>query len=104
MLLKCVPHVQHDCFSSFKQSDHCFLVSSLPLPPSLRKLSIERLQKHSTKSMSLGSPNNGSNCEGKMLGYKKNKLCLISVLYIKNINEECFLGYKAHARDVLSMF
>ena len=44
--------------------------------------------------MSLGSPNKGSTCEGKILAYKKNKLCL---LYIKNINEE----YKAHARDVL---
>ena len=29
--LKCVAHVQHDCFSSFNQSDHCFLGSSLPL-------------------------------------------------------------------------
>ena len=27
--LKCVPHVQHDYFSSFNQSDHCFLASSL---------------------------------------------------------------------------
>ena len=53
---------------------------------------IERLQKHSTKSMSLGSPNKGSNCEGKILANKKNKLCLISILYIKNINKECFLG------------
>ena len=53
---------------------------------------IERPQKHSTKSMSLGSPNKGSNCEGKISAYKKNRLCLISILYIKNINEECFLG------------
>ena len=30
--LTCVPHVQHDYFSSFNQSDHCFLGSSLPLP------------------------------------------------------------------------
>ena len=28
--LECVPHVQHDYFSSFNQSDHCFLASSLP--------------------------------------------------------------------------
>ena len=54
--------------------------------------------------MSLESLSKGSNCEGKILAYKKNKLCLISILYIKNINEECFIGYKAHARDVLSMF
>ena len=40
------------------------------------------LQKHSSKSMSLGSPNKGSNCEGIILAYKKNKLCLISILYI----------------------
>ena len=39
-MIKCVPHVQHDCFSSFNQSDHFFLVSSLPLPSSLRKLPI----------------------------------------------------------------
>ena len=50
-----------------------------------------RPQKHSTKGMSLGSPNKGSNCEGNTLAYKKNKLCLISILYTKNINEECFL-------------
>ena len=35
MLPKCVPHVQHDYFSSFNQSDHCFLAPSLPLPLSL---------------------------------------------------------------------
>ena len=32
----------------------------------------ERLQKYSTQSVSLGSPNKGSNCEGKILAYKKN--------------------------------
>ena len=35
VLLKCVPHVQHDYFSSFNQSDHCFLVLSFPLASSL---------------------------------------------------------------------
>ena len=54
--------------------------------------------------MSLGSPIKGSNDEGKILAYKKNKLCLISILCIKNINEECFIRYKAHACDVLSTF
>ena len=39
-ILKCVPHVQHDYSSSFNQSDHCFLASSLPLPSSLLKLPI----------------------------------------------------------------
>ena len=53
---------------------------------------IEQLQKHSTKSVSLGSPYKGSNCEGKILACKKSKLCLIIILYIKNINEECFMG------------
>ena len=38
ILLKCVPHVQHDYFSSFNQSDHCFIVPSLSLPLSLLKL------------------------------------------------------------------
>ena len=63
-----------------------------------------QLQKHFSKSMSLWSPNKGSNRGAKILAYKKNKLYLISILYIKNINEEYFFGSKAHARDVLSMF
>ena len=54
--------------------------------------------------MSLEGPNKVSTFEGKILAYKKNKLCLNSILYINNINEDCFIGYKAHARDVLSMF
>ena len=37
ILLKCVPHVQHDYFSSFNQS-HRFLALSLPLPSSLLEL------------------------------------------------------------------
>ena len=41
---------------------------------------------------------------GELLAYKKNKLCLISNLYIKNTTEECFIRYKAHARDALSVF
>ena len=32
--------------------------------------------------MSLESQNKGSNCEGMILAYKKNKLCLIGILYI----------------------
>ena len=35
--------MQHDQFSSFNQSDHCFLSSSLPLPSSLLKLPVIRL-------------------------------------------------------------
>ena len=31
---KSVPHVQHDCFSSFNQSNHWFVALSLPLPSS----------------------------------------------------------------------
>ena len=38
IVLKCVPHVQHDYFFSFNQSDHCFLASSLLLPSSVLKL------------------------------------------------------------------
>ena len=37
IVLKCLPHVQHDYFSSFNQSDHCFLASSLLLTSSLLK-------------------------------------------------------------------
>ena len=36
--VKCVPHAQHDYFSSFNQSDHCFVASSLPSPSPLLKL------------------------------------------------------------------
>ena len=50
-----------------------------------------QLQNHFAKSMCLGSPNKGLNCEGKILAYKKNKLCRFSILYIKNINKECFI-------------
>ena len=45
MLLKCVPHVQHDYFSSFNQSDHCFLVLSLSLPSSLLKFPFKKLRR-----------------------------------------------------------
>ena len=34
----CLPHVQHDYFSSFVQSDHCFLALFVLLPSSLLKL------------------------------------------------------------------
>ena len=37
---KSVPHVQHDCFSSFNQSNHWFVVLSLTLPSSNLKLPI----------------------------------------------------------------
>ena len=68
-------------------------VLKLPIRPNKTLLGVLfRLQNHSTKSVSLGSVNKGSDCEGKILAYKKNKLCLISILYIKNTNEECFLG------------
>ena len=42
IILKYVPHVQHDFYYSFNQSDQCFLASSLPLPSSLLKLLILR--------------------------------------------------------------
>ena len=45
----------------------------------------ERLQKHSSKSVSLGSPNKDSKCEGNILAYKKNKPDLITIPYIKNL-------------------
>ena len=38
--VKELPHVQQDYFSSFNQSDHCFLALSMPLPSSLLKLPI----------------------------------------------------------------
>ena len=41
IVLKCVPHAQHDYFSSFSQSDHFFLELLLLLPSSLLKLPIE---------------------------------------------------------------
>ena len=42
----------------------------------------ERLQKHSTKIVSLGSPNKGSSCEGKILTYKKKQVDVISSMLI----------------------
>ena len=38
IVLKCVPHMQHNYFSSFNQSNHCFLASLLLLLLSLLKL------------------------------------------------------------------
>ena len=46
IVLKCVQHVQHDYFSSFNQSKHCFLVLSLPFPPSLLKLPDMKISRH----------------------------------------------------------
>ena len=40
IVLKCVPHVQHDYFSSFNQSGHCYLTASLSMPSSLLKFPI----------------------------------------------------------------
>ena len=42
--------------------------------------------------------------KGEHLAFKRNKPCLISILYKKNTNEECFIGYKAPARDLLPVF
>ena len=47
---------------------------------------------YSIKNVALASLKKGSNCEGKILAYKKNTLCLISILYITNTNEECLIG------------
>ena len=38
IVLKCVPHVQHDYFCSFNQLDHCFRASLLTLLSTLLKL------------------------------------------------------------------
>ena len=38
ILLKHVPHVQHDYFSSFTQSDDLFIALSLPMPSCLLKV------------------------------------------------------------------
>ena len=40
---KSVPHVQHDYFSSFNQSNHCFVALSLTLPSSNLKRPIREL-------------------------------------------------------------
>ena len=63
----------------------------------------ERLQKYSTKSVSLGSPNKALNCEGEILAYKKTSYTL-SVFFLQRILTRSVLsGYKAQARDVLSV-
>ena len=38
IVLNCMPHMQRNYISSFNQSDHCLLVSWLPLLSSLLKL------------------------------------------------------------------
>ena len=43
-------------------------------------------------------------CEGKILACKINKPGLITILYLKNSNEECFIRFKIHACEVLLMF
>ena len=45
ILLKCVPHVQHDYFSSLNQSDNCSLTTSLPMLSSLLKFPIITVKK-----------------------------------------------------------
>ena len=42
ILLTCVPHVQYDYFSSFNQSDPCFLALLLLLTSSWLKLPLDR--------------------------------------------------------------
>ena len=53
--LECVPHVQHDYFSTFSQSDRCFLGSLLQLPSSLVKLPIN-VKAPSNEAMGLRAP------------------------------------------------
>ena len=65
---------EQECFIGFKTTRRSRAVLD-PIKHVLR-VSSERLQKHSTKSVCLGSPNKGSACERKILAYKKNKLCL----------------------------
>ena len=56
-ILKIVPHVQHDYFSSCTQSNHWFLALSLPFPSSFLKLPIvivdPHLKYHSVKYMNV---------------------------------------------------
>ena len=75
---------------SVKLKRECLIRPDKTQPASL--LNVFTAEKHCTKSMSLGSLNKGSNCEGNILAYKKNKLCLISILYVKIINKECSIG------------
>ena len=39
----------------------------------------------------------------ELLIAQKNKPGHNTILYLKNSNEKCFIGFKAHARDVLSV-
>ena len=54
--------------------------------------------------MSLGCPSKGSNFERKIIIIsikKQATVGLITILYMKNSNEECFIGFKVLARDIL---
>ena len=57
IVLKCVPHVQHDYFSSFNQS-HCFLASSLSLPSSSLKLANTQRRRGILKRGRVGAEDN----------------------------------------------
>ena len=70
----------------------------------------ELLQKHSTKSMPLQNPNKGSNCERKILAYKKKKnkktkkqAGPYGYFYIKNNSVDCFIRFEVQAGDILSV-
>ena len=60
--------------------------------------------KISTKSVSLRSLNKGSKCEGKILITIQEQAGPHYYSLYKNSNEECSIGFKAHAHDVLLMF
>ena len=51
--------------------------------------------------MSLGSPNKGSNCEGKILAYKKNKYSFFISDKAPHTNKDEIYRYKVATSDWL---
>ena len=62
-------------------------------PDKTRPASLLNGFKNIPKKRVSWNPNKSSNCEKRTLPYKKNKLCLISMLYIKNSSAECFISF-----------
>ena len=85
IVLRSVPHVQHDYFSSFNKSDHCFLASSLPFSSSFSKLHNDCPLQHYVAALlpstHLGtniSPNSTQYCTGcdKMTGGRTSRMLI----------------------------
>ena len=80
---KSVPYVQHDCFSSFNQSNHLFVALSLTLPSSNHKTPYCSVGQHLQSKYKCRK---SKLCKLKSLG----KLIFLATLCGKNTARQCF--------------